>query len=198
MSDRYLASHYSTGSLATSRFSPCIPKKSIKQRLEEILICSERFARSAGLLDRRGQYARLAVEYIGLADLLENHNTPPYSSHDSNWRDTTSFPSWPAYSERLGESSQWDAGSMGDKATSKAGRPQGFWRSGLFRSLGVVSPPTTLSRAMYNHNNSGQTALISPNSIESLWTDYSTWRAREVPVSLMRANRQGRYTRQPF
>lgn len=57
---------------------------------------SERFARSAGPLDRPCRYPRLIVEYIGLADLLENHNTPPYSCLDSDWRRATSFPSYSA------------------------------------------------------------------------------------------------------
>lgn len=60
-------------------------------QLETAILCSERFARSGKLLDRPGRYARMIVEYIGLADLLENHNTPPNSFLDSNFRDTTSF-----------------------------------------------------------------------------------------------------------
>ena len=64
-----------------------------------VYVCSERFARSAGLLDRPGRYAISTVEYIGLADSLENHSTPPYSPQDSNWRDATSFSSCPAHSE---------------------------------------------------------------------------------------------------
>lgn len=47
----------------------------------------ENFCVLNGLLDRPGQYA---AERIGLADLLENHNTPPYSSLHSHWRDVTS------------------------------------------------------------------------------------------------------------
>lgn len=43
-----------------------------------------------GLADHQ-LYARMIVEYIGLADLLETHNTPPNSFLDSNFRDTTSF-----------------------------------------------------------------------------------------------------------
>lgn len=49
--------------------------------------CPERFARSA-------------VEYIGLADQLENHNTPPYSSLGGDWRCATYLPSSPIYSQR--------------------------------------------------------------------------------------------------
>ncbi len=61
-------------------------------QLETAILCSERFARSGKLLDRLGRYARMIVEYnIGLADLLENHNTPPNSFLDSNFRDKTSF-----------------------------------------------------------------------------------------------------------
>lgn len=39
-------------------------------------------------------------EYIDLADLLENHNTPPGSSLDRDWRFVTSFHSCPAYSQK--------------------------------------------------------------------------------------------------
>ena len=52
-----------------------------------------------GLLDRPGRYTRSTVEYIGLADSLENHSALPCSSQDSNWRDATSFPSCPGYLE---------------------------------------------------------------------------------------------------
>lgn len=43
------------------------------------------------LLDRPGRYARLTVEYISLADLLENNSTPPNSFLDSNCRDAAFF-----------------------------------------------------------------------------------------------------------
>lgn len=53
-----------------------------------------------GLLDRPDRYVRLTIKYIGLADPLENHNTPPYASFDSDWQYVTSFPYCPAYFER--------------------------------------------------------------------------------------------------
>lgn len=45
-----------------------------------------------GLLDRPGRYVRLTIKYVGLADSLENHNTPPYYSLESDRRYVTSFP----------------------------------------------------------------------------------------------------------
>ena len=50
------------------------------------VICSERFARSAGLLAQPGRYAPRKSQYS--------------SSPDSYWRCKTFFPSFPAYSQR--------------------------------------------------------------------------------------------------
>lgn len=46
------------------------------------------------LLDQTGRYARSnrRVYFIGFANLLDNHKTPPYSSLESDWWYTISFP----------------------------------------------------------------------------------------------------------
>ena len=89
-------------------------------------------------------WRRLTVEYIGWAGLLENYNSPPYSSLDRNWRNTTSFPLRPADSE------------------IRRAVPKFFDGLISIRVLLVPLPLTTPSTAL------GKRALMSPNPLESL------------------------------
>ena len=66
---------------------------------------------------------RPSCKYIGLADLVENNNTPPYSSQDSNSRHAISFPSFPSYFEK------------------RQAAPRVFGGLVLYSSLAVASPP---------------------------------------------------------
>lgn len=108
----------------------------------------ERFS----LQDPPGWYARLTAEYIRLADILENHNTPLHSSLDSDWRDATSSPLCSAYS----------------KIRRAIPRFLADWCS-----KGALLSPMRLtmsSTAICNPNNSGQLALMSSDPIGSPWT----------------------------
>ena len=49
--------------------------------------------------------------------------------------------------------------------------------------------PMTLSMAIFNPEEPGQGAMMSPSLTESIWSNCSAWRAKEVVIFLIRANR---------